>query len=54
MTTAKNANLIKVKRALAAKYDHLAQLTRSKPRRKHCRYNAERYRLQAQNLERIQ
>ena len=46
-TTAAKNHLVDVKLALAAKYDRLALLTGSRPRRKSYVNRAERYRRQA-------
>lgn len=44
--------LVEIKRDLAAKYERLAQQTASTPRQKNWFRKAERYRRQAEQLER--
>ena len=53
MSTDKNANLIEVKRQLAEKYEHLATITKSEPRRKTYVRRARRYRDQAADIARL-
>jgi len=50
MTTGKNANLVQTKLNLAAKYQRLATIAKSKPKRITFIYHAERHRRQAQEL----
>lgn len=52
MGASKTKTLIEVKRDLAAKYERLAQRTPSTPRQKNWFRKAERYRRQAEQLER--
>ena len=49
---AKKAKLVEVKKALARKYDHLAKVSKSKPKKQTFLLHAERYRRQAADLER--
>jgi hypothetical protein len=49
---AKNANLVETKLTLAKKYENLASLTPSKPKRKRFLYHAARFRRQAADLSR--
>ncbi len=46
----KNLKLVQTKLALAQKYQHLAQLAGSQPKRKKYLYMAEKYRRQAGRL----
>lgn len=46
----KRIKLVQTKLALAEKYDNLARLTKSKPRRKRLLHHAEDFRRQAQQL----
>ena len=48
------AKLIEVKLALAAKYDNLAKVVKSKPRRKTWLHHAEKFRRQAKDLQNLQ
>jgi len=52
MAAIEKKSLVEVKRELAAKYERLAQRTGSKPRQKNWFHKAERYRRQAEQLER--
>ena len=52
MAANKKKTLIEVKRELAAKYERMAQRTASTPRQKNWFHKAERYRHQAEQLER--
>ncbi len=52
MTTGQKTNLVQTKLNLAAKYQRLAKIAKSKPKRKKFNYQAERYRHQAQELSR--
>ena len=50
MTTGQITNLIQTKLNLAAKYQRLAKIAKSKPKRVKFNYQSERYRRQAQEL----
>ena len=50
MTTGQITKLIQTKLNLAAKYNSLAKVAKSKPKRTKFLYQAERYRRQAQEL----
>lgn len=51
MPSAKTTNLIQIKQNLAAKYRHLANLTKSPAQRKKFNSRAERYRRQVLQLQ---
>jgi hypothetical protein len=52
-TEGKYAQLIAIKLALVKKYENLATVVTSKPRKKHLMHQAGRYRRQAADLSRM-
>lgn len=48
------AKLVQVKLALAAKYENLAKVVKSKPRQKTWLHQAEKFRRQAKDLQHLQ
>ena len=52
MTTGQKDNLVQSKLNLAAKYQRLAKIAKSKPKRVKFNYQSERYRRQAHELSR--
>jgi len=50
MTTGQKDNLVQTKLNLAAKYERLAKIAKSKPKRTKFNYQAEKHRRQAQEL----